>query len=195
MSVSSSKSLIHSDNTTVVPARRWGIWWFLGSEIVTFGGLLVSFLLTRLHHTEWASEANHTLLWVGTINTIVLLTSSLTVILAHHEAHEHRPASAARYLGVTILLGLMFTGFKIYEYSHEVAAGLLPSRSLFWSYYYLMTGLHMLHVLGGIVAIFFVRLGVKRGQNLERVEAVGIYWHFVDVVWIYLFPLLYVTSH
>jgi len=193
--VSSPKSLVHSDATTVVPARRWGIWWFLGSEIVTFGGLLVCFLLSRLHHTEWASEASHTLLWVGTINTIVLLTSSLTVILAHHEAHENRSGLAARYLGITILLGLLFTGFKIYEYSHEVAAGLLPSRSLFWSYYYLMTGLHMLHVLGGIVAIFFVRRGVLRGQNLERVEVAGIYWHFVDVVWIYLFPLLYVTSH
>lgn len=195
MSVSSPKSFVHSDNTTIVPARRWGLWWFLGSEIVTFGGLLVCFLLSRFNHTEWASEASHTLLWVGTINTIVLLTSSLTVILAHHEAHERRPDSAARYLGITILLGLIFTCFKLYEYSHEAAAGLLPSRSLFWSYYYLMTGLHMLHVLGGIIAIFFVRLGVKRGQNLERVEAVGIYWHFVDVVWIYLFPLLYVTSH
>lgn len=194
MSVSNAK-LIQTDATTVVPIRRWGIWWFLGSEIVTFGGLLVSFLLMRLRHPEWAGEASHTLLWVGTINTIVLLTSSLTVILAHHAAHENQLQRAARYLVITMLLGLVFAGFKSYEYTHEASLGLLPSRSLFWSYYYLMTGLHMLHVLGGLVAIFFVWRGVKRGQHVERVEAVGIYWHFVDVVWIYLFPLLYVTAH
>lgn len=180
---------------TEVPIRRWGIWWFLSSEIVTFGGLLVAFLLMRLRHPEWAIEASHTLLPIGTINTVVLLTSSLTVILAHHAAEHGDTKRAARFLATTIGLGLLFTCFKAFEYSHEIAEGLVPSKSLFWSFYYLMTGLHMLHVLGGIVANAVVYCGVKKGQNLHRVEPAGIYWHFVDVVWIYLFPLLYVTTH
>lgn len=177
-----------------VPIRRWGIWWFLVSEIVTFGGLLVTFLLLRFRHPEWALESAHTLLWVGTTNTVVLLTSSLTVILAHHAVVENDFAKAAKFLGITIALGLVFAGFKTYEYSHELGAGLVPSKSLFWSFYYLMTGLHMLHVMGGVVANTVIFAGLRKGRHVHRVESAGIYWHFVDVVWIYLFPLLYVAN-
>lgn len=178
----------------IIPRRRLGMWWFLGSEVVTFGGLIVAFLLMRFRHADWVLESSHTLLWVGTVNTVVLLTSSLTVILSHHAVEKNNVVKATRYLLVTMLLGLVFIGFKGYEYSHEVAAGLLPGKSLFWSYYYLMTGLHLLHVSGGLVAILVVYFGLKKNQHVHRVESVGIYWHFVDVVWIYLFPLLYVSS-
>lgn len=178
----------------VVPLWRLGIWWFLGSEIVVFGGLLASYILYRFHHPEWGMEAAHTLSWVGAINTVVLLTSSLTMILAHHRV-EHNDIPAAReFLGVTILLGLLFLSFKGYEYHHEISNGLLPSKSLFWSFYYLMTGLHGLHVVGGLIANGVVWKGLKEGRSPHRIESVGIYWHFVDVVWIYLFPLLYLAS-
>jgi len=177
-----------------VPIRRLGMWWFLGSEVVTFGGLIVAFLLMRFRHPEWAIESSHTVLWVGTVNTIVLLPSSLTIILAHHWVEHKDLAKAKMNLIYTIILGFVFMGFKAYEYTHEVMAGLLPGKSLFWSYYYLMTGLHLLHIVGGLVAIFVVYLGLKKGKHIHRVESVGIYWHFVDVVWIYLFPLLYVAS-
>lgn len=180
---------------TEIPIRRWGIWWFLGSEIVTFGGLLVSFLLMRLRHPEWAIEASHTLLPIGTINTVVLLTSSLTIILAHHAVEHGDLKRAARFLAATIGMGLLFACFKAFEYGHEISEGFVPAKSLFWSFYYLMTGLHMLHVLGGVVANIVVYLGLKQGRHVHRVESAGIYWHFVDVVWIYLFPLLYVTTH
>lgn len=177
------------------PIWRLGMWWFLGSEIVVFGGLIASYVLYRFHHPEWAMEAAHTLSWVGATNTVVLLTSSLTMILSHHRVMEnHDVLGGQRFLGLTILLGLVFLGFKGYEYSHEISAGLVPSKSLFWSFYYLMTGLHGLHVLGGLVANVVVLVGMKKKVALHRIESIGLYWHFVDVVWIFLFPLLYLAS-
>ncbi|HSF01358.1 MAG TPA: cytochrome c oxidase subunit 3, partial [Solirubrobacterales bacterium] len=101
---------------------------------------------------------------------------------------------AARLLGVTLLGGLVFLCVKAFEYSHEIAGGFTPLTSLFWSYYYGMTGLHALHVIGGMIAIGVVALAVRRGEHAQRVEYVGLYWHFVDVVWIFLFPLLYLAS-
>ncbi len=185
---------VHTGEMSASPSHRQGMWWFLASEVVTFGGLIVAYLLMLFRHPEWSAEASHTLLSIGTINTVVLLTSSLTVILAHHEAHEGNIAGTKKYLVITMLLGLVFACFKSYEYSHEIHAGLLPSKSLFWSFYYIMTGLHMVHVFGGLIAFFFVFLRVRKGLDLQRVESVGIYWHFVDVVWIFLYPLLYIAS-
>lgn len=176
------------------PIWRLGIWWFLGSEIVVFGGLISCYILYRFNHPEWGVEAVHTLQWVGAVNTVVLLTSSLTMILAHHRVAGGDLAGAARRLAITILLGFVFLGFKGYEYFHEIEAGFVPARSLFWSFYFLMTGLHALHVLGGQVANLIVWAGLPKGFRPHRVESVGIYWHFVDVVWIFLFPLLYLAS-
>ena len=186
-----------------IPIWRLGIWWFLGSEIAVFGGLIAVFLLYRLRHPEWIAEMSHTLNWVGAVNTVILLTSSLTMILAHHFAIATSQRAfdpkqffrkGATLLGVTNLLGLCFLGFKAYEYSHEIHAGFIPARSLFWGFYFLMTGLHGLHVIGGLVANTVVYFNLKRGVHVRRVESVGIYWHFVDVVWIFLFPLLYLSS-
>ncbi|MBI2067726.1 MAG: cytochrome c oxidase subunit 3 [Deltaproteobacteria bacterium] len=185
-----------SHNSSVeVPVWRLGIWWFLASEIVVFGGLVVCYILYRFNHPEWGMEAGRTLLWVGSVNTVVLLTSSLTMILAHYSIVEKGDlALGRRYLGVTILLGLLFLCFKGYEYSHEIHAGLVPSRSLFWGFYYLMTGLHGLHVIGGLVANGVILGGLSQGRTPHRIESIGLYWHFVDVVWIFLFPLLYLAS-
>lgn len=175
----------------VVPHWRWGMWWFLASEIVIFGGLIVNYLLYRLHHPEWLQEAAHTMQWVGITNTLVLLSSSLTMILADHAVATGALRHARRLLAFTITLGLVFLGFKSVEYTHEIRAGMVPSRSLFWGFYFLMTGLHALHVIGGLIANAVVRHGIGRGHALHRIESVGIYWHFVDIVWIFLFPLLY----
>ncbi len=184
-----------SEQTGHVPIWRLGIWWFLGSEIAVFGGLLAVYILYRLHHPEWGSEAAHTLSWVGATNTVVLLTSSLTMILAHYRILEENDLKGGRRdLAITILLGLVFLGFKGFEYHHEITGGLVPARSLFWSFYYLMTGLHGLHVVGGLVANAVVLHGLKTGRSLHRIESVGIYWHFVDLIWIFLFPLLYLAS-
>jgi heme/copper-type cytochrome/quinol oxidase subunit 3 len=182
------------NESTEVPTGRMGIWWFLASEIVIFGGLIATYLLLRWRHPEWGAEAHHTINAAGAFNTMVLLTSSLTVVLAHAAVEKGRLQEAARYLVYTLLGGLIFLCVKVYEYSHEIAAGMVPARSLFWSFYYTMTGLHALHVVGGMVAIFVVFLALRRGRTPQRAEYVGIYWHFVDIVWIFLFPLLYLAS-
>jgi heme/copper-type cytochrome/quinol oxidase subunit 3 len=179
---------------TEVPTGRLGLWWFLASEVVIFGGLITSYVLLRWRHPEWGAEAAHTLNAAGAFNTLVLLSSSLTVVLAHEAVAHGDLRRAARLLGVTLLGGLVFLCVKAFEYSHEIAGGFTPLTSLFWSYYYGMTGLHALHVIGGMIAIGVVALAVRRGEHAQRVEYVGLYWHFVDVVWIFLFPLLYLAS-
>jgi heme/copper-type cytochrome/quinol oxidase subunit 3 len=166
----------------------------MGSEVVVFGGLIACYVLLRWRHPEWAEESHHTVNAAGAFNTMVLLTSSLTMVLAHRAAGEGRHALAARQLGFTLLGGVIFLAVKAYEYAHEIGLGFVPARSLFWSFYYAMTGLHALHVLGGMVAIAVVCLAVRKGREPQRVEYVGIYWHFVDIVWIFLFPLLYLTA-
>jgi len=176
-----------------VVTGRMGMWWFLASEIVIFGGALVCYLLSRWHHPDWAESAAHTNEVIGLINTVVLLTSSLTMVLAHDAIHHAQPKRALRLMGVTVLLGVCFLGLKALEYTHEIQEGYTPLKNLFWSYYYFLTGLHALHIVAGLVAIVTVMRGLAKGKNSQRVEYVGIYWHFVDVVWIFLFPLLYLA--
>ena len=179
---------------TEVPTGRLGMWWFLASEVVIFGGLIVTYLLYRWVHPEWGLHAGATINSAGAFNTLVLLTSSLTVVKAHEAVERGQTQKATRYLGYTLLGGLIFLAVKAFEYYHEIHAGFTPVTNLFWSYYYGMTGLHALHVVGGMVAIFIVMMGLRRGREPQRVEYVGMYWHFVDVVWIFLFPLLYLAS-
>lgn len=185
------------------PIHRLGMWWFLASEVVVFGGLIVVFLLYKWRYPEWMAELKLTLTWVGSINTVILLTSSLMLILVHHytmgggaegKSLTERGRLGARYIMIAIVLGLAFLGFKGYEYFHEIQAGYTPKRSLFWGFYFFMTGLHGLHVLVGILANFIGWLGFRKGRDLQRSESLGIYWHFVDVVWIFLFPLLYLEG-
>lgn len=177
-----------------VPHGRQGMWWFLGSETITFGGVLVSFILMRLRHPEWGDEAAHTLTSAGTLNTVILLSSSLLVVLAHQAAQSGNGKRAAGFLWGTLALGLLFLCVKGYEYSHEIHEGFVPAKNLYWAFYFFMTGLHGLHVLVGLIAMAIVAVSSAKGRNLQRVEVVGIYWHFVDVVWIFLFPLLYVSK-
>jgi heme/copper-type cytochrome/quinol oxidase subunit 3 len=179
---------------TTVPTGRLGIWWFLASEIVIFGGLVTCYVLFRMRHPEWGKLAAHTLTPAGALNTFVLLTSSLTVVIAHEAASRGDRRLASQALMQTLFAGAVFLGVKAFEYGHEVAQGFTPNAGLFWSFYYAMTGLHALHVLGGMFAILAVQQAVAQGKHLRRVEYVGIYWHFVDIVWIFLFPLLYLAS-
>lgn len=172
-----------------------GMWVFLGSEVVTFGGLIATYLLLRVAHPEWLEHSSHTLLWVGATNTVVLLTSSLTMVLAHAASIRGEVRATRRFLLMTLVFGAIFLGLKAYEYSHEIHAGLIPSKAVFWGFYYAMTGLHALHVIAGLVVMVYLQVVVGNPTNLRKVTPVGLYWHFVDIVWIFLFPLLYVTTH
>ena len=179
---------------TTVPTGRLGIWWFLASEIVIFGGLVTIYVLFRLRHAEWGKLAAHTMTVAGAVNTLVLLTSSLTMVLAHEAVERRNFKLASNAMLQSVFAGGVFLVIKAFEYAHEIGQGFTPVVNLFWAFYFCLTGLHALHVLGGLVAILAVRRALDRGENPHRVEYVGIYWHFVDVVWIFLFPLLYLAS-
>lgn len=183
----------HPDSTPV-PYGRVAMWWFLASEIAIFGGLITVYIMNRLVHPEWGAEAHHTVQAAGALNTMVLLTSSLSAVLAHDRAHLGDGVGAAKRIYFTLLGGLVFLCVKAFEYTHEIGEGFTPLKSTFWAFYFLMTGLHALHVVGGMTALFVVAQGAKRGKNLQRVEYAGMYWHLVDIVWIFLFPLLYIAS-
>ncbi|MBI2902284.1 MAG: heme-copper oxidase subunit III [Candidatus Methylomirabilis oxyfera] len=179
---------------TRLPPGKIGVWWFLASEVMVFGGLIGTYILTRLGSAGWSAEAAHLSAPMAAINTFILLTSSMTMVMAFAAVEKNNDRGLRTFLLLTIFLGLAFLGIKAYEYSSHLRAGFMPSTGSFWSFYYTMTGLHALHVLAGIIVnlILFV---MARGPlvNGHRVELAGLYWHFVDVVWIFLFPLLYLT--
>jgi heme/copper-type cytochrome/quinol oxidase subunit 3 len=184
--------------TSGEPSGKLGVWWFIASEIMVFGGLISTYVLFRVAHGGWPDQASHVNWRLGATNTLVLVTSSLTMILALNAVRIERRARAAKFLLLTVLLGLTFLGIKSIEYTHELREGFTPTSGMFWSFYYIMTGLHGLHVLGGIVfntTLYFAALrgSLWSGNRRSRVEFAGLYWHFVDVVWIFLFPLLYLA--
>ena len=170
------------------------IWWLIASEIVIFGGLLASYLMHRIGHPEFGDYASHTNTWIGAFNTLVLLSSSLTAVLAHNAAEMGNGPKAARFLFFTILGALTFVIVKSFEWTHEIKEGFTITANAFWSFYYTAAGLHALHVIAGAICMGFVAMDARKGKEMQRVEYVGIYWHFVDAVWIFLFPLLYIAK-
>jgi heme/copper-type cytochrome/quinol oxidase subunit 3 len=184
-------------SATGIPTGKLAVWWVIGSEIVIFGGLLVSYLLLRLRFNapdEWAQQASHTNTLLGGVNTFVLLTSSLFVVLAHYAAEHNDTKGAFKWLWATIGGGLVFLCVKAVEYTTEISHGFTIKANVFWSFYYTATGLHGLHVIAGMIIMGIVSFAARKGENLQRVEYIGIYWHFVDVVWIFLFPLMYIAK-
>ena len=181
-------------SATGIPTGRLAVWWVIASEIVIFGGLLGGYIMHRLGHPEWANQAVHTNTWFGALNTLVLLRSSLSAVLAHQEAEKKNGAKAAQYLMYTVLGGLVFLCVKAYEWTGEIKAGYTLTSNTFWSFYYTAAGLHGLHVIAGMVIMLFIAADARKNQELQRVENIGIYWHFVDIVWIFLFPLLYIAK-
>ena len=177
-----------------LPTGLLAVWWVLASEIVIFGGLLGSYVMYRLAHDAWAAQAAATNIWIGAFNTFVLLTSSLTAVLAHQAAEQGDGKLAARRLYYTCIGALTFICVKAAEWTMEIRAGETISSNTFWSFYYTAAGLHALHVIAGAILMLFVAAEAKKNRELHRVELIGIYWHFVDIVWIFLFPLLYIAK-
>jgi len=182
--------------TDMMPSGKLAMWWFLASEIITFGGLIGSYIVFRLANPSWTEESHHLSVLIATLNTIVLLTSSLTMVLAFAAVDQRDEHKTRTWLLLTVLGGLVFLGIKALEWSLEIGAGRVPGASGFWSFYFTLTGLHGLHVLAGIVVIAMLWLAAVRdrlGPVAHRIEYAGLYWHFVDIVWIVLFPLLYLS--
>ncbi len=177
-----------------MPTGRLAVWWVIASEIVIFGGLLASYVMHRLAHDAWSVQAAHTNTWIGAFNTLVLLTSSLFAVLGHKAAEEGDGPKAAKMLWLTFAGGATFLTVKAFEWTMEIQAGYTITSNTFWSFYYTVAGLHAMHVLAGIVIMLIVAVDAAKNLELHRVELIGVYWHFVDVIWIFLFPLLYIAK-
>ena len=177
-----------------MPTGRLAVWWVVGSEIVIFGGILTSYIMHRLAHDAWSVQAAHTNTWIGAFNTFVLLTSSYFAVMGHKAAEEGDGPRAARFLWLTFAGGATFLVVKAFEWTMEITHGFTITSSTFWSFYYTAAGLHALHVIAGAILMLFVAADAARNRELHRVELIGIYWHFVDIVWIFLFPLLYIAK-
>lgn len=188
-----------------IPPGRLGMWILIAGELVIFGGLIMCYLLYRLRFPQWEEQAAHTSTFFGALNTVVLLSSSFTVVLAHKAAIEKNIPKIKLWMFLSILGGLLFLVNKSIEYSTEISHGFTFTSpdlraagdevgSLFWSFYFIMTGLHATHVLVGMVVMGIVLAGAIKGKNLHRVELAGMYWHMVDLIWIFLFPLLYLAK-
>ena len=181
-------------SATGIPTGRLGMWWLLASEIFIFGGLIACFILFKLNGTPGFEDASLTSVTAGAINTFVLLTSSLSVVLAHAAIEKGDREKSFKYIWYTIGFGLVFLIIKTYEYTGKIIHGHTITDNLFWSFYYTMTGLHALHVIGGMIIMALISFDIRKGYNFQRVELIGIYWHFVDLVWIFLFPLFYIAN-
>lgn len=193
-----------SVSINAVPQGRLGLWILIAGELMIFGGLIACYLLYRLRFPEWGVQAAHTSTFFGALNTFILLSSSYTVVRAHEAAQERDLKKITLWMSVSIIAGLLFLVNKTIEYTSEIHHGFTMSSphlqgandvgSLFWSFYYTMTGLHGAHVLAGMVVMFVVMMQARKGKNLHRVELAGMYWHMVDLIWIFLFPLLYIAK-
>ena len=186
-----------SDSIKRIAPGKIAIWWFLASEIMVFGALMGIFVLFSFAHGGFAADASHVKWRLGALNTLVLVTSSLTMIMALASARRHNLTQTRLFLLATVLLGFVFLSIKGFEYTTDIREGLTPATSIFWSFYFGMTGLHGIHVIAGIVinALLLIAAMTRKPWDFleRRIEFAGLYWHFVDVVWIFLFPLLYLT--
>ena len=187
------KPVANTRSVTGIPSARLITWWVIASEITIFGGLLTIYIMHRMGHPEWKEAASHTNTWAGAFNTFVLLTSSLFAVLAHKAADEGNGPKAAKLLRLTATGGLIFLTVKGFEWTKDIHEGFTLASGGFWTYYYTLAGLHGLHVLAGMIIMLVIAAEAAKNQELQRVECIGLYWHFVDIVWIFLFPLLYIA--
>lgn len=192
-------------------SSKEGIWLFMTTEILMFGGLFVAYAIFNSLFSEMFAEGATHLDWrLGFINTLVLIFSSFTMALGVLYCQKDQIQKAAMALGATVLCGGIFMVVKYIEYSDKFAKGMLPGKffsyegaeaanlGLYFSFYYVMTGLHGIHVVLGMGLITWCLIRCLRGDFSSRyytpVEGVGIFWHIVDLIWIYLFPILYLIG-
>jgi len=188
-----------------------GMWAFLATEVMFFGGLFLAYVVYRFSYPVAFAEGSRELnIVLGTINTVILLTSSFTMVLAVHSAQTDHKRRLVLFLALTILLGLVFLGIKSVEYYEKFAHHLIPGANFVWngshggqvqlfiSLYFVTTGLHAIHmIIGmGVLTYFLIKalLGRFNSLNYDPVEMVALYWHFVDIAWVFIFPLYYLIE-
>jgi len=212
MSDHHSSTVAHQfdDATQQQEASTLGMWVFLVTEIMFFGGLILAYTIYRasdqfnaaFHHASQSLD-----IWMGGVNTCVLLVSSLTMALGVHAAQLGKRKQLAAYIVVTMILGLAFLVVKYFEYAHKFEHGWVPGpgfaypepkAEMFFNLYFALTGLHAFHMVIGLGIMFWLLRRTLRGdfsaEYYNPIEMGGLYWHFVDIVWIFLFPLLYLID-
>lgn len=191
-------------------SAKLGMWAFLAQEILFFGGLFVAYIVFRYLYPEMFIDASSHLSWkLGALNTVVLIASSFTMVMAVRSAQVNQQKHTFYYLLATFMCAAMFMCVKSVEYAEKIHHGFLPAKffggegifetmHLFFGLYFTMTGLHGLHVLVGMGLIAWLMYRNSKGEFYEDyftpLEMVGLYWHLVDLIWIFLFPLLYLIG-
>ena len=176
---------------------KLGVWLFLASEVMLFGALFSSLILLRTGAAEWPHGYEILNVPLATINTMVLISSSVTMVLSWASLRLGDFRKYRLWMAATFACGIGFMIIKTIEYASKFEHHLYPSTDNFMAIYFTLTGLHGLHVLGGMVVMaYFLGPGSKMWQReperfTNRIEVLGLYWHFVDLVWIFLFPTLY----
>ena len=193
---------VHRDDE----GSKLGMWLFLFTEVLLFGGLFILYAGYRFAYPDgFVAAASEMNTFIGAVNTIVLLTSSLTVALSIAALQKNHKRLALNLLWFTIVCGLVFLTNKYFEWSHEIHNGIYPKgpaldnmssgEIIYFGLYFTMTGLHGLHVIVGMIFIGFVMNFISRdiitSTNFQKLENAGLYWHLVDLIWIFLFPLFY----
>ncbi|MBI2095072.1 MAG: cytochrome c oxidase subunit 3 [Candidatus Omnitrophica bacterium] len=196
-SASSIRYINRPHPVTGVTNAKLGIWCFLASEVMLFGALFSTYLLLRTGSASWPHGPATLNVPLATLNTLVLIFSSVTMVMSWASLATGNFRKYRLYLGLTALMGCVFLVVKGFEYGHKFEHHHFPAASTFYAIYFTLTGLHGLHVIGGIaVNLYFLFRGRVLWQRdperlTNRIECAGLYWHFVDLVWIFLFPILY----
>lgn len=192
--MSSGLSLAH-EPVSKVPHGKLAMWIFLASEIMFFTGFFGAFIVLRNSNLElFSHSAGELNKWLALLNTFILIGSSLTMALSILNLEKGNTGKFKLFLGLTILCGFGFLIVKTIEYSTKFGHHIFPWTNVFFSFYFLMTGFHAIHVIAGMIPMtfIFIKAFTKKGYNHPvKVETLGLYWHFVDLVWIFLFPVLY----
>ena len=174
---------------------KLGIWLFLASEVMLFSTFFTTLIVLRVTSAAWPRGWEVLNVPLGMFNTMVLIASSVTMVMAYAKAFDRNKKAFNIYLAITVALGILFLIDKGFEYAGEFREGHFPSTSVFYGIYFTMTALHGIHVICGILVnaalLLFSRKQWDEWFFLGRIEGAGLYWHFVDIVWIFLFPALY----
>ena len=196
---------VHRDDA----GSRMGMWLFLFTELILFGGMFIVYAVYRFsHYAEFQLAAKELDTMVGMVNTLILLTSSLTVALSIVALRDGRKGFSMALVGMTVLLAIAFLVNKYFEWDHKFEAGIYPGSAtlleqppgvvLYFGLYFVMTGLHALHVVIGMAVLAYLYWAIRRGTVRPdapvRLESGALYWHLVDIIWIFLFPLFYLLQ-
>ncbi|RLD91058.1 MAG: cytochrome c oxidase subunit 3 family protein [Bacteroidetes bacterium] len=204
-----SESIAHHDEHRDDEASKLGIWLFIFTELLFFGGLFITYAVYRHAHPQAFHMAAQQLdVAVGTINTVILLISSMTIAMATTSIQKKDKRTTLILIGITLVLALVFLVNKYFEWSAKIDHGIWPGSplleelgkgdTLFFGLYFFMTGLHALHIIIGMILIIVIFVRVRKDKisfdNFQLLENGGLYWHLVDLIWIFLFPLFYLIT-